>query len=195
MQIVHNMSLTITIFQQEMLIDKIVKDCLLTISSPFFDRFFILISYAGSSLAFITLGLLSSAILIVWEKRLESLLLISCLFSNWLTMIYLKSFFGRARPAGEQLLPTGGFSFPSGHAMLSMAFYGFLAYIIMKEKPGREARFLAIFLYVLVFLIGLSRVYLNVHYASDVLAGFLFGGLFLLLFIKVLKQLNNSNRI
>lgn len=189
MQIVYNMSLVITSFQQEMLIDKIVKDCLIKISSPFFDHFFILISYAGSSQAFIILAMLSFAILMLWRKRLESLLLTSCLFGSWLSMIYLKSFFGRARPPGEQLLPTGGLSFPSGHAMLSMAFYGFIAYLIIIGSKSRKGKLLAILLYFLIFLIGLSRVYLNVHYASDVLAGFLFGGLFLLIFIKALKNL------
>lgn len=72
-------------------------------------------------------------------------------------------------------------SFPSAHAAGAMAVYGFLAYAIARDLPSPRARFQAAYwTSILIALIGLSRVVLSVHYASDVAAGFLVGGFWLL---------------
>jgi undecaprenyl-diphosphatase len=90
----------------------------------------------------------------------------------------LKEAFRRARPSGIDALATShGYSFPSGHAMGSMLFFGSLAYVIyFSIDHSRRLRVLAVALCVLLILtIGASRVYLGVHYLSDVLAGFAAG--------------------
>ncbi|MEK7399739.1 MAG: phosphatase PAP2 family protein, partial [Candidatus Poribacteria bacterium] len=76
------------------------------------------------------------------------------------------------------LIDVGGFSFPSGHAMLSMVFYGMVSYFIIRQIRQWKFRLLVVVaMGFVIFLIGFTRIYLQVHYLSDVIAGFA-GGLF-----------------
>ncbi|MBC6697953.1 phosphatase PAP2 family protein [Hymenobacter puniceus] len=95
----------------------------------------------------------------------------------------LKTHFQRARPA-TALLPQLGLSFPSGHAMIGMALYGCLAWLLWRH--GRHPAW-ALLLLVWAVLIGLTRIYLQVHYATDVLAGFAAGLLWLILLRTALR--------
>lgn len=93
----------------------------------------------------------------------------------------LKFLFGRVRPIGYKLAEASGYSFPSGHSMVSMAFYGLLIYLIYKYvKNNRIKWILIIVIAVLIITIGISRIYLGVHYTSDVIAGSTFSSLYLL---------------
>jgi len=168
-------------------IDIVVKEWVSYFSTPLFDNLFIFITCLGSVWVFVILGITSFFFLVARGKYLEGIFLNMCLVSAWITMVLLKLFFGRERPPGEHLVFAEGLSFPSGHAMLSLAFYGFVAYLLRAEYPGRKGKFLVLVLYLLVFFIGFSRVYLNVHYASDVLGGYLFGGIILFVFVKLLQ--------
>jgi membrane-associated phospholipid phosphatase len=88
----------------------------------------------------------------------------------------LKSAFERPRPSFEEPLATAaGFSFPSGHAMVSLTVYGALAFVIASSAGTRVRILVAGFAAALVLAIGFSRVYLGVHYASDVLAAYCAG--------------------
>lgn len=95
------------------------------------------------------------------------------------TAIYLvmKQVFQRARPdIALRLIEQGGYSFPSGHAMNCLASYGILIYLILKNFENRKtAKLLSVLLCLLIILIGLSRVYLGVHYPSDIIAGWSLG--------------------
>jgi undecaprenyl-diphosphatase len=89
----------------------------------------------------------------------------------------LKTYFTRPRPPIATSVHAGFFAFPSGHAMSSMVVYGTLAFLIVRGAPGRTAlQTLTIAGAALVIvLVGLSRIYLGVHYATDVLGGYLAG--------------------
>ncbi len=110
-----------------------------------------------------------------------------------------KSIMCRPRPLDIALVSAGGYSFPSGHSSASIAFYGLLIYFIYKNVQNNKLKWsLMVALCLLVLSIGLSRVYLGVHYASDVLGGFIFGIIHLIIFIKILNYgkfefLNNSS--
>ena len=104
----------------------------------------------------------------------------------------LKIIFSRPRPI-DMLIEENGYSFPSGHSMISMGFYGLLIYIIYINTNNKYIKWISIILCsILILLIGLSRIYLRVHYASDVLAGFLISLSYLILFISLYakKELN-----
>lgn len=98
----------------------------------------------------------------------------------------LRIFFERPRPDNLRIIEETGFSFPSGHSMASMAFYGYLIYLIFMNVKDRKLRnLLCAGLGILVFLIGLSRIYLGVHYTSDVIAGMCFSMAYLIFMISI----------
>lgn len=101
----------------------------------------------------------------------------------------LKLIFVRPRPENINLIVENGFSFPSGHSMVSLAFYGLLIYFILNMKIKKSMKFLySILLVLLILLIGISRIYLGVHYASDVLAGFAISIVYLIIYIKIFHK-------
>ncbi len=100
----------------------------------------------------------------------------------------LKHIMQRPRPEGYRLVAEKGYSFPSGHSMIGIAFYGFLIYLIHKNIKNKALKIiLTVILAIIILSIGISRIYLGVHYTSDVLAGFLTGLAFLILFVHVIK--------
>ncbi|HUX81168.1 MAG TPA: phosphatase PAP2 family protein [Candidatus Paceibacterota bacterium] len=97
----------------------------------------------------------------------------------------LKELVARARP--DSLIPAltqSGFSFPSGHATAAMVLYGFGAFILCREYPERTTPVILLTAFGIV-LIGFSRLYLGVHFPSDVIAGYALGGLWLLIGMRV----------
>ncbi|MCA1058503.1 phosphatase PAP2 family protein [Rossellomorea aquimaris] len=98
----------------------------------------------------------------------------------------LKWIFKRERPDIEALIQQGGYSFPSGHSMSSFIFYGSLAFILFRASDRKRYKWASVMVVAtLVLLIGLSRVYLGVHYPSDILGGFTAGGAWLTLCITI----------
>ena len=86
----------------------------------------------------------------------------------------LKGILQRPRPTEYRIIEETGYSFPSGHSMISMAFYGYLIYLIYKYVKNKYIKWISIVvLSLLICTIGISRIYLGVHYTSDVLGGFL----------------------
>ena len=97
-------------------------------------------------------------------------------------MLGLKTLFSRVRPTDPLLAEVKGFSFPSGHAMSAMTFYGLLLYLVYRYIKHPVLKWgLIVLLSILIILIGLSRVYLRVHYPSDVIAGFSMGVIWLVI--------------
>lgn len=163
---------SITIFLNEYIQNPILTKLMLSIS--------FLGSFAGLSLIIIL------SIFIIKNKNISLFitinLLIAYLFNNLLKVIY-----NRPRPEFTLIKETGS-SFPSGHAMCAIAFYGFLIFLVNKHiKEKKRKIFFNLFLILLIILIGFSRIYLNVHYFTDIILGFIFGLLSLLIFINIIK--------
>ena len=98
----------------------------------------------------------------------------------------LKFIIQRPRPDGFRLATASGFSFPSGHSMAAMAFFGLLAWLVWKYEADRRLRCLYATGFALVIvMIGVSRIYLGVHYASDVLGGFCLSMAWLAVYTRV----------
>ena len=101
----------------------------------------------------------------------------------------IKNILRRPRPDEFRIIEENGYSFPSGHSMVSMAFYGLLIYLIYKRVKNKYLKYgLITLLSIVIILIGLSRIYLGVHYTSDVLAGFLLGISYLIIFISIINE-------
>lgn len=103
--------------------------------------------------------------------------------------VCLKLIFMRERPLDIMIITENGYSFPSGHAMAALGFYGFIIYLLWHMNLGKKAKVIfSILLSILIILIGMSRIYLGVHYASDVLAGYLVSAAYLIIYITVVKR-------
>ncbi len=104
----------------------------------------------------------------------------------------LKHLIRRPRPDHVRLVSEKGFSFPSGHSMISIAVYGFLIYLVYNNIKNKFLKTILIILLVILILgIGISRIYLGVHYPTDVLAGYF---LTISIIILIISQIDNHFR-
>ena len=102
----------------------------------------------------------------------------------------MKAIVQRPRPEGFRLAEASGFSFPSGHSMIAMAFFGLLVWFVWRYEKDRVRRILIIVaLCVIIAMIGISRIYLGVHFASDVLGGFCLSLVWLVFFTRIIAPL------
>ncbi len=131
----------------------------------------------------------SIILLFILKNKRNALLIITNLTIVFLSSQLFKFIFHRTRPDGEHIVSALGYSYPSGHAMVSMAYFSFILYLINKKitKKGHRT-ILTIITSIIVFLIGFSRIYLGVHYASDVLAGFLLATAYLVIFLTIIDN-------
>ena len=109
--------------------------------------------------------------------------------------LLLKYLFNRPRPLIPHLVESYGLSFPSGHAMISASFYGLLIYLVYKNIASSVWRWVLIgLLSLLIMFIGFSRVYLHVHYATDVLAGLAAGLGWVILAVRLLRLMEKYSK-
>ena len=101
----------------------------------------------------------------------------------------IKRILQRPRPTEYRIIEETGYSFPSGHSMVSMAFYGYFIYLIYKYVKNKYVKWISIILLsLLICLIGISRIYIGVHYTSDVLGGFLISISYLIIYISAANK-------
>ena len=101
--------------------------------------------------------------------------------------LILKNIFSRNRPIDINLIDESGYSFPSGHSLTSMAFYGFIIYLIYTSDIKGKKIFITLFS-LLILVTGLSRIYLGVHYFTDVVGGFVFAAAYLIVYTHMIKD-------
>lgn len=131
---------------------------------------------------------LASLLSLIWKYKASIYLIIVTIIStvfNFLT----KNIVLRTRPDHLRLIEETGYSFPSGHAMGSIAFYGFIIFLLSKSKINKYLKiFLSVIIGLTIFLIGISRIYVGVHYPSDIIGGFLLGYIILISSIEFLTK-------
>ncbi len=150
------------------------------------------ITFFGSGIA----CLLIIAIMLLFFKNKKDGLIALCNVSIiFIINSILKTIIQRPRPIGYNLIVEEYYSFPSGHSMVSTAFYGFFIYLIYKNVKNRKLKATLItLLFLLISFICISRVYLGVHYLSDTLAGFLFSIAYLMIFVTLLPRINKKGK-
>lgn len=131
--------------------------------------------------------------LLIGKHRAEATGLMVAVCGSSIVVIALKYIVARPRPEGVfRAVGEIGYSFPSAHAALSVALFGFLCYLLFYRTTNATLRRLGVvFAATLSFMIGFSRLYLGVHYLSDIVAGFAIGGVFLWLGILVANKIKN----
>jgi len=134
--------------------------------------------------------LLIAYFLFIKKHKWYSIKIPSIVISSLVLMFGLKRLFARDRPQDQLLEAAENFSFPSGHALMSVTFYGLMAYIVWHSVKNKSLKWTLIILLILwIITIGISRLYLRRHYYSDVAAGFAMGFLWLVISLKVIRQM------
>ena len=146
-----------------------------------------MITYMGSAWF---LGIVTLLILCFFKNKFIGISLGFNLFLVSMLNLILKNIFLIPRPDTLTLILEDGFSYPSGHAMASLAFYSFLIYLVYKKmKTSVGKKVLISLLILLILLIGFSRIYLGVHHFSDIIGGYLISLAYFILFIKLSQKL------
>ena len=172
------------------IMDTAMYNLIIKLMSTGATAFMMFVSHLGSAVVLITLTI---AFLILVKNKKDSRCIALNLILVFLLNRILKFIIARPRPEILRLVPEDGYSFPSGHAMVSMGFYGFLIYLICKNVKNKKIKYpLIISLSLLILTIGISRIYLGVHYFTDVIGGFIIAIIYLKLFIKYIY---NKKRI
>ncbi|MFD2514393.1 phosphatase PAP2 family protein [Pontibacter locisalis] len=165
------------------------------ISNPALSQFIKIVTFFASR-QFLTPAalLLVAYFLFIRKHRWYSLKVPVVALGSISLNLVLKFFFDRERP-GNQLVESSGLSFPSGHSMVAASFYGLLIYLVWHNVKDKTLRNMLIALLVIfVFLIGFSRIYLRVHYATDVVAGFAAGFLWVVIGIGTLRRIERVTK-
>ena len=156
-------------------------------STPPVDRIMIVITDLGFGTTYFAL-IAAVVLLLAWRRRWLALrALMICLAGGVVLNYVLKNLFERVRPDFLRVVDAAGYSFPSGHAMVSLCFYGMVGFLLARTlRHGAQRVAVLIGVSLLVAAIGISRIYLGVHYASDVVAGYAAGFMWLTLCISLL---------
>ena len=174
----------IMLFDKKLIFDTTIYNFIMKIRSDFFDTYFTYITKFGNTLFIVVFV---SIFMLLYRKKEGLLLAVSAFDSAFLTLV-LKQIFLRSRPDNLRLIEQGGYSFPSGHAMISVCVYGYLLYLVLtKIKDKLLRRCLTCLLVLLILSIGISRIYVGVHYPTDVIAGYLLGTIEVILLTEVLR--------
>ncbi|MCH5586089.1 phosphatase PAP2 family protein [Shimazuella sp. AN120528] len=155
-------------------------------------------TFFGSPLALILFLIISVSWMVWQKKRWESLFLVIAIAGGGLFNQLLKWIFHRQRPTLHRLIQETGYSFPSGHSMISFVFYGMICMLLMVFLKSRTPKVIVIIsTVIMVVMVGMSRIYLGVHYPSDVLAGYAAGGAWLmicLIGLRLVLETREKNR-
>ena len=170
-------------------IDASLSQYIISFRTPALTDYFIFATNIGDNLgylcAFIICSILFYSFFRSWKYFIElAIVSLLSLTSN----VVLKQVIHRARPLSEHLVTVKTLSYPSGHAMSAMAFYGFLIYLVYTFKLKAIIKVAIIFLLAIILLsIGISRIYLGVHFPSDVAGGYIAGFLWVVLCVLILN--------
>lgn len=172
--------------------DFAVQEAFFALRSDFLNSIVVAVTHCGDTITIIVLCLL----LLLLPNRLQYGLPVSIAALGGVAIYKpMKHSFLRARP--DQLLhlvEQGGYSFPSGHSVTSIVVYGLLIYLIQKHcQNGKLKTPLTIVCLLFALLIGPSRIFVGVHWPTDVLCGWLIGGAILLIAITILERIYNKN--
>lgn len=173
--------LGVVLFDKNLVFDSSIYETLMGFRCSFLDILFKTITWFGNPMTIIGLIVIFIAIF----RNKDSLLLTISALDSVIVNSIIKHIVKRDRPNILRLVSESGYSFPSGHAMISVCVYGFLFYLAMVRIKNKYLRWVSCFvLGFLIFGIGISRVYVGVHYASDIIAGYALAGIEIILLIQ-----------
>lgn len=173
--------LGVVLFDKSLVFDSSIYETLMGFRCSFLDILFKTITWFGNPMTIIGLIVIFIAIF----RNKDSLLLTISALDSVIVNSIIKHIVKRDRPNILRLVSESGYSFPSGHAMISVCVYGFLFYLAMVRIKNKYLRWVScLALGFLILGIGISRIYVGVHYASDIIAGYALAGIEIILLIQ-----------
>ena len=170
-------------YSDEFIYDFVSKNIISKEMTPFIK----FITWFGSTIGIIIMTIISMTM--IRDKKINILLTV-CLILGTIINNVIKLIFARERPDINPLMVEDTYSFPSGHSMMSMILYGYLIYLVYNHFKISKYKWLIVLgLSILIFSIGFTRIYLGVHYVSDVIGGFVLGIAYLIIYIDVSKKI------
>lgn len=165
--------------------DNAVYNLVRSLECDFCDKYFVFITKFGN--VSVVIGVVAILIMIFRNKYGVMFASIGAIVAA--TNKLLKHIIKRQRPDVLKLIKQGGYSYPSGHSMISISVYGYLCYLAFTKIKNSILKWLcSIILVILILSIGISRIYVGVHYASDVIGGFTLALIELMLIIGLTKK-------
>ncbi|MCM3566926.1 phosphatase PAP2 family protein [Neobacillus mesonae] len=173
--------------------DKTIIASVQGLESPGLTKVMKFFTFIGSTKFVIILSIIIILFLyLALKHRLEVILFTIVVIGTGIINQLLKQFFHRIRPDFHRLIEIGGYSFPSGHAMSAFSVYVMLTFLLWRHIPAKIWRtVLILFSIVMILMIGISRIYLGVHYPSDIIGGYLASGVwvsFAIFFFQYYKE-------
>ena len=166
-------------------IDLSIEAFIISIRNDNLTKVLTVITNIGSAYSLISLTFLISLIATIKRKKLPINTIIN-LISVFIISQIFKAIIRRPRPAEIFLVKASGYSYPSGHTMVSFAFFTFIAYSLLEKIDNKILKMMIrLITLLLVIAIGFSRIYLGVHHFTDVLGGYLLGLSYLLVFLNI----------
>lgn len=163
-------------------LDNAASSFIISIRSPELTNTMNIITNISGSYALIVF---TTLFIILIKKKKYPLAITINLIAVFIASQLAKAIVERDRPL-DMLVSAPGYSYPSGHSMVGLAYFSFLSYLVIKYIPNKIVKIiLPIVFTITILLVGFSRIYLGVHYLSDVLAGFLLGAIYLIIFINI----------
>jgi undecaprenyl-diphosphatase len=162
---------------------------------PYVNLFFITITQSAHPVFVVIVAALVFIILIRYKKIIDAVWLLSGMaVVSGVLVQFLKRGIGRERPLLEHLVKEHSLSFPSGHSTAGMVLYGTILILVTIYVKNRYIkRSVQAVLTALIFVIGVSRIYVGVHFPTDVLGGFLLGGMWLCFSYPVCEKIKGNN--
>ncbi|MEO6348016.1 MAG: phosphatase PAP2 family protein [Aquaticitalea sp.] len=157
--------------------DQQITEYIIAYRSPSLTKYFIFATKVGDLYGYLVvltiMVLISVFIFKKWKYVVQTTTVLAL---AGVSNMMLKRFVDRARPGIEHLVSVETLSYPSGHAMSAMAFYGFVIYMFYRFNINKYLKIAVItILTILIFSIGISRIYLGVHFPTDIIGGFIAG--------------------
>lgn len=176
--------------------DTSISDFFIHIRNPLLTKYFVFVTNLGDVWGYVAIFILCTVLFYAFLKSWKYVgQIVLVMFLSMGSNLLLKTSIHRARPMVEHLVTVKTLSYPSGHATMAMAFYGFLIYLIFRLSMNKFLKFgLISVMIILIVSIGLSRIYLGVHFPSDIVGGFIAGFIWVMFCIMIFNLIKIFRR-
>lgn len=173
--------------------DELIYSFIISFKTDILTDFFKVISFLASTKMIILYNIVIAIIVLINKKTNLLLITISSISSGVINNL-VKYIIKRDRPFGVALVNESFYSFPSGHAMISILFFGMIIYKLI-ESRSKYRKILIPIISIYILLVGISRIYLGVHYVTDIIGGYLLGTIILLMLSIIHEKYSKENRV